>query len=91
MKLIYEEGEKERIEKSYEDFDHYMFKEGDVCGINFKVTNPAIASYILGGLLNDRIKDFDIGIDVTQINFRVFESVDKLRDKLHYMIDEILL
>lgn len=91
MKLIYEEGEKKRIEKTYEDFEHYMFEEGDVCGINFKVTNPAIASYILGGLLHNKLEDFDIGIDVTQINFKVFESVDKLRDKLHYMIDEILL
>lgn len=98
MKIVYEPGEIERLESRHsecvkEDFGT-IFQGTDpdkLYGITFKVTNPALASYILGSLLNNRLDDFEMGIDVQSINYNIanIDSSD-LSEKLHKMIDEIV-
>lgn len=95
MKLIFEPGEKESLRKIYEEHpDFGVFDRSDPnreYGIKFTVNDPAIASYILVGLLNNRIKDeIDIGIDVKEINMNPIPSVCDLKSKLHAMIEEIV-
>lgn len=98
MKIVYEPGEIERIESCHSECikEGYssLFQEADpdeLYGITFKVTNPALASYILGGLLNDRLNDFEMGIDIQSINYNINSiNSDNLREKLHKMIDEIV-
>lgn len=57
----------------------------------FKVTNPALAQYILVGLLNDHLEDFELGIEIQSIEFGpVGTDKDSFREKLHRVIEEIL-
>ena len=95
MKLIFEPGEKESLRKIYDEHpDFGVFNGLDPnreYGIKFTVTDPAVASYILCGMLHDRIKDdIDIGIKVNEINMSPIPSVYDLKSKLHAMIDEII-
>ena len=93
MKLIYDEGEKERLRERYEQFPEARLFNGDpdhTYSISFKITDPAIAGYILFGLLHDRLKDFDIGIDVRTVHFAAVPDKQDLKQKLHQMIDEVV-
>ena len=81
MKVVYEDGEKDRLKKVYDAFEHEMggtlFEVDDlekVYGITFKITKPEIASYVLLGLLNNKLDDFDIGIDVQSIEFDIIQK-----------------
>ena len=57
----------------------------------FKVTNPALAQYILVGLLNDHLEDFELGIEIQSIEFGpVGTDKDSFREKLHRAVEEIL-
>ena len=98
MKVLYEPGEIASIEKSVEILKdngrECLFKENNpdrLYGLTFKVTNPALAQYILVGLLNDRLEDFELGIDIQSIEFGPV-GTDKaaIREKLHRAIEEIL-
>ena len=98
MKVLYEPGEIAAIEKSVE----ILKDNGQVClfnennpdrlyGLTFKVTNPALAQYILVGLLNDHLEDFELGIEIQSIEFGpVGTDKDSIREKLHRAVEEIL-
>ena len=98
MKVLYEPGEIASIEKSVEILKdngrECLFEENNpdrLYGLTFKVTNPALAQYILVGLLNDRLEDFELGIEILSIEFGPV-GTDKaaIREKLHRVIEEIL-
>ena len=98
MKVVYEPGEIASIEKSVEILKdngrECLFEENNpdrLYGLTFKVTNPALAQYILVGLLNDRLDNFKLGIDIQSIEFGPV-GTDKaaIREKLHRAIEEIL-
>lgn len=98
MKILYEPGEIASIEKSVEILKdngrECLFEENNpdrLYGLTFKVTNPALAQCILVGLLNDRLEDFELGIDIQSIEFGPV-GTDKaaIREKLHRAIEEIL-
>ena len=98
MKVLYEPGEIASIEKSVEILKdngrECLFEENNpdrLYGLTFKVTNPALAQYILVGLLNDHLEDFELGIEILSIEFGPV-GTDKaaIREKLHRAIEEIL-
>ena len=98
MKVLYEPGEITSIEKSVEILKdngcECLFEENNpdrLYGLTFKVTNPALAQYILVGLLNDHLEDFELGIDIQSIEFGPV-GMDKavIREKLHRAVEEIL-
>ena len=98
MKVVYEPGEIASIEKSVEILKdngrECLFEENNpdrLYGLTFKVKNPALAQCILVGLLNDRLEDFELGIDIQSIEFGPV-GTDKaaIREKLHRAIEEIL-
>lgn len=95
MKVVYEPGEIASIEKSVEilkDNGHEcLFEENNpdrLYGLAFKVTNPALAQYILVGLLNDHLEDFELGIEIRSIELGPVKT--DIREKLHRAVDEIL-
>lgn len=92
MKLVYEDGEIERIRKSHNEVkDMYsLFQEGNEYSINFKVTDVALAETVLVRLLNNKLPELNIGIDVTSINLEPYISNDVFKEELHRMIDELL-
>ena len=98
MKILYEPGEIASIEKSVEilkdNGQECLFDENNpdrLYGLTFKVTKPALAQYILVGLLNDHLEDFELGIDIQSIEFGPV-GTDKaaIREKLHRAVEEIL-
>ena len=98
MKVVYEPGEIASIGKSVEILKdtgrECLFEENNpdrLYGLTFKVKNPALAQYILVGLLNDRLDNFELGIDIQSIEFGPI-GTDKaaIREKLHRAIEEIL-
>ena len=96
MRVVYEEGEKETLEKCHAELKERktVLFTGDapdrVFGLKFKITNPAIAEYILGGLLFDRLYNFDIGIKVVGIDLEPINDAEDIKRKLHAAIDSIL-
>lgn len=94
MKIVYNEGEKDRIQEVYEKYiDLKLFDDQDpdkIYSISFKVTNPSLAQCILTDLLYDKLEDFDLGIDVTAIHFNQIKDKSEIKEKLHQMIDEIV-
>lgn len=96
MKIVYEPGEIERIESVYEENkDHFsIFSDTEpdrIYGLKFKVTNPALAQYILPSWLNGYLADFDMGIEIQSIEFNVQSmSISELKRELHEAIDNIL-
>ena len=98
MKVLYESGEITSIEKSIEilkDNGHEcLFEENNpdrLYSLTFKVTNPALAQYILVGLLNNYLEDFELGIDIQSIEFGpVGTDKAEIREKLHRAVEEIL-
>lgn len=99
MKVVYEPNEIERIEKAHKqctENGYYggLFNSQDpdrLYGLTFKVTNPALAECILVGLLNNRLENFELGIDVQSIEFDTTTmSRSAIREKLLKAIDEIL-
>ena len=97
MKVLYEPGEITSIEKSVEILKEHgqgcLFEEGNpdrLYGLTFKVTNPALAQYILVGLLNAHLDDFELGIDIRSIEFGpVGTDKNTIREKLHMAVEEI--
>lgn len=94
MKVVYDEGEKERIQEVYEKYVNMkLFDNQDqdrVYGISFKVTNPSLAQCILTNLMCNKLEDFDLGIDVTAIHFDCIHDKSEVKEKLHQIIDEII-
>lgn len=94
MRVVYEDGEKERIKNALDAFpDMALFDEQDpdrCYSISFKVTNVSLAQHILMNLLHNKLDDFDLGIDVMSINFAPIQNVDEVKDRLHKLIDEII-
>lgn len=91
MKLVYEPGEKERIREIYEHNTNFrLFSGGDKkYSLSFEVTDPALAQYMLPALLNDRMPDIDLGINITSINFGQLHDAETIKSQLHQAIDEI--
>ena len=96
MKIVYEDGELERLEESYKFLKDkkrtLLFGNADpdrTYSLNFKVTNPALAEFYLLSILNNRIEDFDLGIDVTAINFDSLTNREEVKRKLHESIEAI--
>ena len=97
MKVVYEPGEVTSIEKSVEilrdNGQGCLFEENNpdrLYGLTFKVTNPALAQYILVGLMNNHLEDFELGIDIQSIEFGpVGTDKDAIREKLHRAVEEI--
>lgn len=99
MKVVYEPGEIERIKESY-DYIHGndvrcpLFKDDPdrVYALTFKVTNLTLAEYILASLLNDKLEDFEMGIDIQSIEFSPLSAStrNELKEQLHKMIDELV-
>lgn len=92
MKVVFDDGEKERLESAYDQLRLQLFEENSdkIYGISFKVTNPALAQYILTSLLHDRLEDFDLGISVTAIHLDQIQDKSELKEKLHEMINNII-
>ena len=98
MKVVYEPNEIERIEKFHKqciENGYYggLFNSQDpdrLYGLTFKVINPALAECILVGLLNNRLENFELGIDVQSIEFdTIAMNRSVLKEKLLRSIDEI--
>lgn len=94
MKIVYGDKERDTLKHIYDEFPNYnLFGDSDpdrVYSLNFKVTDPSVAQYVLRGLLFDQLENFDMGIQVTSINFAPFVSSDELKQKLHMAIDDVL-
>lgn len=97
MKIVYEDGELERLEETYKFLKDkkrtLLFGNADpdkIYSLNFKVTNPALAEFYLLSILNNRIEDFDLGIDVTAINFDALTNREEVKRKLHESIEAII-
>lgn len=96
MRVVYEKGEKETLEKCHAELKERktVLFTGDapdrVFGLKFKITNPAIAEYILGGLLFDRLYNFDIGIKVVGIDLEPINDAENIKRKLYEAINTIL-
>lgn len=97
MKVVYEEGELKRLDESYAKIKEmglallfYNCGPDIVYNLNFKVTNPSLAEYLLVSLLNNKLPDFELGIDITSINFDAVVDKSDLRKKLHETIDELV-
>lgn len=97
MKIVYEDGELERLEESYKFLKDkrrpLLFENVDpdkTYSLNFKVTNPVLAEFYLLSILNNRLEDFDLGIDVTAINFDALTNKEEIKHKLHESIDTII-
>ena len=91
MEVVWAEGERERVVEAREEASIKIFSD-DIereYSINFTVTNPAIAEYVLFSLLNDKLDGVDIGINITSINFEKYESNDALKQRLIRMIEEL--
>lgn len=95
MKVIYNDGEKERLKKAYDEMTDFRFFGDDnpdtIYSLSFKVTKPEIAQYVLLGLLHNRLEDFDLGIDVNTIHFNRVQDASDIRAQLHQFIDEIVV
>ena len=64
-----------------------------VYSLQFKVTDPAIAEFILFSLLYDKdsTKDIDLGIDICEISLESkLTNKEDVRQRLHQVIDEVL-
>lgn len=97
MKIVYEDGELERIEATYKISKDkrraLLFGNTDpdrTYSLNFKVTNPALAEFYLLSILNNRLENFDLGIDVTAINFDALTNKEEVKRKLHESIEVII-
>lgn len=97
MKIVYEDGELERLEETYklskDKGRALLFGNTDpdrTYSLNFKVTNPALAEFYLLSILNNRIENFDLGIDVTDINFDALTDREEVKRKLHESIEVII-
>ena len=98
MKVVYEDGERDRLKAAYDAIRECgmggaLFGEHDpkkIYGITFKITKPEIAEWVLFGLLRDKLADFDIGIDVQSIEFDILPKKNELINKLHEAIDSIM-
>lgn len=94
MRVVYNDGEKEQLKDIYEKYTSLKLFDDDnpdkLYSITFKVTNPSLAQFIFTSLLYDRSEDFDLGINVTEINFNRIQDKDEIRQKIHQMIDNIL-
>lgn len=97
MKIVYEDGELERIEEIYKLSKDkrrvLLFGNTDpdrTYSLNFKVTNPALAEFYLLSILNNRLENFDLGIDVTAINFDALTNREEVKRKLHESIEVII-
>lgn len=91
MKIVYDDNEKEKLEELYEILPVKLFDDPNrLYGITFKVTNPSLAQYILISLMNNKLEELDLGIDVYNINFNMTHDKRYLKEKLHMMIDEII-
>lgn len=94
MKVVYDPGEKERLKKIHSQYGKFVFgdeSEGKTYCLTFNVTNPAIAEYVLTGLLHNNLKDFDIGIDVQSIELDALtKRRSELKRELMDYIDKLL-
>lgn len=97
MKIVYEDGEPERLEETYKFLKDkgraLLFGDADpdrTYSLNFKVTNPVLAEFYLLSILNNRIENFDLGIDVTAINFDALTNKEEVKRKLHESIEVII-
>ena len=95
MKIVYEDGELDRISRAYNEHEglRTFFDESNperVYSICFKVTNFALATYVLLGILNNHLEEIDLGIDVLSINFGDLANKDEVKARLHRMIEEVL-
>lgn len=100
MKVVYEEGEIERLEKAHSELKNMgralLFDEDGgwdpnrVYNLSFKVTNPGLAEYLLISLLNNKLSDFELGIDIVSINFNAVQDKNELKRKLHEAIENLI-
>ena len=97
MKVVYEEGEiesLERVQKELKEMGRAILFDGSdpdrVYSLNFKITNPGLAEYILVSLLNNKLEDFELGIKITSINLGPVPNKEDIRHKLYEAIDTIL-
>ena len=94
MKVVYDLGAMEPLANIHSQYGKFVFgdeSKGKTYGLTFNVTNPAIAEYVLTGLLNSNLKDFDIGIDVQSIEFDVLATRrSELKRELMDYIDKLL-
>lgn len=87
MKVVFEDGELDGISGN-SIFDH---EDPDrEYSINFKVTNPEIAMYVLLRLMNSNDDEFNVGLDVTSINLHPFASLDQIKAELKEAVDRII-
>jgi len=89
MKMVYEPGEKEQ----FSNMKSYLFNESlseRIYSLDFKVTNPALAEYILIAMMNGKLSEVDIGIDIQSINIMSLAETKILKEKLHQMIEDLM-
>ena len=100
MKVVYEEGEIKRLEKAHSELKNMgralLFDEDEgwdpnrVYNLSFKVTNPGLAEYLLISLLNNKLSDFELGIDIVSLNFNAVQDKNELKRKLHEAIETLI-
>lgn len=92
MKLVFEPGEKKAIEDVHKCVQP-LFEEGDIgkeFDIKIKLTDPAVADVILGGLLHGRLPEVDPGFKVTAICYRALLDKDETKKKIINAVTAIL-
>ena len=100
MKLVFEENEKENIRMAEESLRRIKGSGRSLFGddpdreysINFKVTDPCIAEYIIGAMLVNSADDIsgEIGINVTSINLKPYTNKEDIKSQLHDAIESIV-
>lgn len=95
MKVVFEDGELERLgeidQRIRKDRGWGLYDDVDrEYALTFTVTNPAIANYILPALLNNKIDEFDMGINVTSLQFATLADKNGVAEQLHNAVDQIL-
>lgn len=102
MELVFEKGEKERLRDGRKEIMiHHpggiLFDDNEPdreYSLSFTVRDPAIAEYILLGLLHHKeniYNKIDLGIDIKSIDVRPrITNKDEVCRKLHDMIDKII-
>lgn len=102
MELVFDKGEKERLRDVRKEImiqypGGILFNDNEPdreYSLSFTVRDPAIAEYILLGLLHNKeniYNKIDLGIDIKSISFKPhITNKDEVCRKLHDMIDKII-
>lgn len=92
MKTEFDPGERERIDTWFEQTSAVMFGAGSVgkrVALTIEITDPAIASTVVGGLLYDKLPGLNLGFRVNAVHFDSLHDKEKMRQQLIEAVNNI--